>query len=295
MEIIVAKKAGFCFGVKRAIKAAYKTAREAQSGVNTLGPLIHNPQVVSHLEEMNVRAIDRLDEFCGNALIIRSHGVPKSVFEAVRNAGIHVVDATCPFVKNAQDFASQLHKEGYRVVIVGDESHPEVQGIKAYAGEAAIVASDAADLADLDKSRKIGIVVQTTTTMEKFKAVVDRCLEIASEVKIFNTICDATHVRQEEAQEIARRADIMLVVGGKNSGNTSRLAELCRETGTDTYHIETFEEIDPGWFHDAGKVGITAGASTPDWIIEAVIACLEQISPAGKERKGIRKSSRKLK
>jgi len=278
MKIVVARKAGFCFGVKRAIKAAYETAGKETKEVATLGPLIHNPQVVARLEEMNVRTVDRVEDFHGDILIIRSHGVPRQVFEKARNAGIEVIDATCPFVKNAQDFAARLHADGYRVVIVGDESHPEVRGIMDYAGESAVVASDGDGVAGLKGSRKIGIVAQTTTTMEKFTSVVARCLEIAREVKIFNTICDATHVRQKEAQEIAQTVDLMLVVGGRNSGNTNRLSEICGQTGTPTRHIETEREIESGWFCGVSRVGITGGASTPDWIIEAVIDRLREIT-----------------
>ena len=281
MKIVVARRAGFCFGVKRAIKAAYETAGKETREVATLGPLIHNPQVVARLEEMNVRTVGRIEDFHGDILIIRSHGVPKAVLEEARQAGIEVIDATCPFVKNAQEYAAQLHADGYRVVIVGDESHPEVRGIKAYAGEPAFVISDGAGVTQLKGSRKIGIVAQTTTTMEKFMSVVGPCLEIAREVKIFNTICDATHVRQKEAQKIARTVDLMLVVGGRNSGNTSRLSEICGQTGTPTRHIETHQELEREWFQGVDRVGITGGASTPDWIIEDVVARLQEIAGDG--------------
>ena len=270
MEIIVARKAGFCFGVKRALKATYETAESTQGEVATIGPLIHNPQVVKRLEGIGVRSVERVEEFHGEALIIRSHGVPKSVMEAAESSGLNVVDATCPFVKKAQDYAHLMNEEGYRVIIVGDKDHPEVQGILAYAGETALVASELKDLAELKKTRKIGIVAQTTTSIDRLQRVVVRCLEVSRTIKVYNTICDATYVRQKEAEEIARKVDVMLVVGGRNSGNTNRLADICRQTGTKTFHIETHEEIETGWFENVLKVGITAGASTPDWIIDGV-------------------------
>jgi len=278
MEILLADKAGFCFGVKRAIKTAYDTARENAGEVGTIGPLIHNPQVVARLEEMGVHPVAGVKDFPGETLIIRSHGVPPSVYEAAEAAGIRLVDATCPFVKNAQDYARLLRKEGYRVVIVGDRNHPEVQGIMAYAGESVAVTVDAEDLRTLGKVRRIGVIAQTTIPLKRFQSVVARCLEIAGEVKVFNTICDATRVRQEEAQSIARRVDLMLVVGGRNSGNTTRLAELCRETGTRTMHLETMAEVDPAWLSGVEKIGITAGASTPEWIIREIVGKLHGLS-----------------
>ncbi len=281
MEIIVAEKAGFCFGVKRAIQTAYDTAHETEGEVATLGPLIHNPQVVSRLKEMKVRPVEGLDELRGDTLIIRSHGVPKEVIDDAEGRGLRVINATCPFVKKAQNYASLLQEEGYRVVIVGDKRHPEVRGILAYAVGSALVAEDAKDLDVLGKVARIGVVAQTTTTLERFQRVVGRCLELAGEVKVFNTICDATSIRQQEAQEIARKVDVMLVLGGKNSGNTTRLSELCRETGTPTHHIETAAEIDPIWVSAAGKVGITAGASTPQWIIADVVTFLRRLGGEG--------------
>ena len=278
MEIIIASHAGFCFGVKRAIKTTYDTAEKAEGEVATLGPLIHNPQVVSRLESMGVRPIENILDFEGEVLIIRSHGVPVSVVKAAEEAGIKLVDATCPFVKKAQEYARRLKEEGCTVVIVGDKDHPEVQGLLSYAGDSALVAENHQDLEGLGKVRKIGIIAQTTTTFEKFEEVVKQCLHKSNEIKIYNTICDATHVRQQEAQEIARRVDMMLVVGGRNSGNTTRLAELCRLTGTRTFHIETQDEIDPAWLQGVSRVGITAGASTPEWIIEVVVERLNQLS-----------------
>jgi len=278
MEIIIAGHAGFCFGVKRAISTAYETVDKAGGEVGTIGPLIHNPQVVSRLESVGVRPIENIRDFHGEALIIRSHGVSQSMVKTAEDAGIRLVDATCPFVKKAQEYARRLKEEGYTVVIVGDKNHPEVRGILSYAGESALVAAIPQDLDVLNKVRKIGIIAQTTTTFEKFEQVVKQCLHQANEIKIYNTICDETHVRQQEAQGIARRVDVMLVAGGRNSGNTTRLAGLCRLTGTRTFHIETRDEIDPAWFHGAGKVGITAGASTPEWIIEEMIERLNQIS-----------------
>ena len=190
-----------------------------------------------------------------------------------------VVDATCPFVKNAQNYASQLSDEGYVVVIVGEEEHPEVQGILSFAraGEVYVV-GDSEQAQKLPRRRRFGIVAQTTQSLSNLRQIVDACLEKCYELRVFNTICDATTVRQQEAREIAAKADVVLVLGGYNSANTTRLAQICQEIQPRTHHIETATEIEPEWLAGADVVAITAGASTPQWIIEEAVKKIEEIS-----------------
>ncbi len=268
MEIIVAKTAGFCFGVKRAIDIAFGLAEKKQKGIFTLGPIIHNPQVIEKLREKDISPIEDLSVEGIETIIIRTHGVPVQVMQEISNAGYEIIDATCPFVKNAQHYAKLLKEEGYQVIILGDRMHPEVQGIMSYAGEDVIVVNGNEPLPKI--KRNVGIVVQTTQPIDALKKLVGDVLDKANEVKVYNTICNSTALRLKETEEMAREADVMLVVGGKNSANTTQLANLCRSLSVVTYHIETAEEIRPEWFKGTEKIGITAGASTPDWIIKEV-------------------------
>ena len=279
MEIIVAKSSGFCFGVKRAINMANKCAsEEKEGGIFTLGPIIHNPQVVKKLEESNVYAKKDLSEIDAGTVIIRSHGVKFEEYKDARDKGLNIVDATCPFVKKAQDLVSQLSEEGYAVVVVGERDHPEVKGLLSYGAKNVRVAAGIAELVDMPRVHKLGIVAQTTLPMEKLEDVVSFCLHKATEIKVFNTICNATSTRQTESAELARSVDVMVVVGGKNSANTRRLAEVCLAIQPKTYHIEVASELEPAWFVGASRVGITSGASTPEWLIEDVVGAIDAIS-----------------
>jgi len=278
MKIIISEGSGFCFGVKRAIQAAFDTADREKSGVFTLGPIIHNPQVVSRLEGLGVRVLDNADATDDvRVLIIRSHGVGPDVYESVSGRGIRVIDATCPFVKTAQSHAETLSREGYQVIIVGDRAHPEVQGILGYAGQDAVVfgKDDHADRFSI--KRKVGIISQTTQSFNTLQRVIEEVLPLAGELRIFNTICNATRKRQYETGKLAESVDVMVVVGGKNSANTRRLQNLCEAQGVSAYHIETAQELQPEWFNDAQTVGITGGASTPDWIIQEVAEHLREL------------------
>lgn len=271
MEIFVAKSSGFCFGVKRAINLANKCASEIQGEIYTLGPIIHNPQVVKRLEESRVYAKKGVDEIASGTVIIRSHGAKLDEIKAAKEKGLNILDATCPFVKKAQDLVSLLSSEGYSVVVVGEKDHPEVKGLISYGSDGIRVADSPEGLHDLPRQKKIGIIAQTTLPMEKLEAVVSFCLKKASELKVFNTICNATSIRQKESGDLAETVDCMIIVGGRNSANTRRLAEICSEIQPKTYHIEVAEELDPAWFASAGKVGVTSGASTPDWVVEEVV------------------------
>lgn len=273
-EVRVARQAGACYGVERALRMVGESLDGARP-VYTLGPLIHNPRVVSELEERGAlvsRDVEGLPE--GSAVVIRSHGVVPQVIERARERGLEVVDATCPHVKKAHDAAEELAAQGYRVVIVGEAGHPEVEGILAHAGEGAVVVADAAELEGLSLGPRVGVVVQTTQTTRLLSEVTAALAPRVRDLRVLNTVCAATTRRQACAEELAREADAMVVVGGRNSGNTTRLAEVCRRACADTHHVEGAEEIRDEWFSGARLVGVTAGASTPADQIEAVCARL---------------------
>ena len=277
MKVILAKQAGFCFGVKRATQLAFEAAGKDQK-TYTLGPIIHSPQVVGKLEELGIRALDSLEGLESGTIIIRSHGVELKEINEAQQKNLDIVDATCPFVKKAQEHVKSLSEAGYGVVVVGDADHPEVQGIVSYGGEKVFVVASGEDVKKLPKMKKIGVVAQTTQSFENLKNVVCECLQRGGEIRVYNTICDATAVRQEEAKELAGQVDCMLVVGGFNSANTHRLLEVCAELQPRTYHIETAAEINPAWFEGVERVGVTAGASTPKWIIDEVMNKIEELN-----------------
>ena len=276
MKIILAKRAGFCSGDKRATQMAFEAAGKDKK-TYTLGPIIHSPQVVNRLEEMGVKVLENLDSMNDGTIIIRSHGVASNELAEAVNKKLEIVDATCPFVKKAQEHVKSLSQSGYGVVVVGDADHPEVQGIVSYGGVKVFVVGSGDEVKKLPKMSKIGVVAQTTQSYENLKNAVTECLLRGGEIRVFNTICDATAVRQEEAKELAKQVDCMLVVGGLNSANTRRLSEVCKELQRRTYHIETAAEIDPAWFEGVERVGVTAGASTPKWIIDEVMNRIEGI------------------
>jgi 4-hydroxy-3-methylbut-2-enyl diphosphate reductase len=277
MKIIIAKRAGFCFGVKRATQMAFEAAAMDKK-TYTLGPIIHSPQVVNKLEQMGVKVLKSLESMDSGTIIIRSHGVAAGEIDEAVKKELEIVDATCPFVKKAQEHVKSLSESGYSVVVVGDADHPEVQGIVSYGGDNVFVVGSGDEVKKLPKMNKIGVVAQTTQSFENLKNVVTECLQRGGEIRVFNTICDATAVRQEEAKELARQVDCMLVVGGFNSANTRRLAEVCVELQPRTHHIETAAEIDPAWFAEVERVGVTAGASTPKWIIDEVVDRIEELN-----------------
>ncbi len=283
MEIIVADSAGFCFGVKRAIKMASKSAENIDGNINTLGPIIHNPQVVQKLEnESDIYVKASLDEIENGTVIIRSHGVPKEVMGEANEKGLNVVDATCPFVTSSQEIVEDLVKDGYYTIIVGEKEHPEMIGVLSYGNEQTIVVASVDELKDLTDKAKIGIIAQTTLPIKTLQEVASFCLTKSPDVKICNTICDATSVRQKESAEVAEKVDCMVVIGGRNSANTDKLTKICKEIQPHTYHIEIASELSPAWFADKVRIGVTAGASTPDWIIQEVV---EKISNFSSDRK----------
>jgi len=273
MEIIVAKTAGFCFGVKRAVDMAFKTAKKKQKGVFTFGPIIHNPQVIEKLKEEGILPTEDINTHEIKDIIIRTHGVSFQIMNRISDAGFNIIDATCPFVKKAQRYAKLLREDGYQVIILGEREHPEVQGIMSYAGDDVIVVAAESALPKI--KHDVGIIVQTTQPVEALKKLFGKVIEQAKNVKVYNTICNSTALRLKETAAMAKKADIMLVVGGKNSANTTQLAKLCQSLSVPTHHIETAAELRAEWFNGIKKVGITAGASTPDWIIEDIIKKLK--------------------
>lgn len=278
VQIIVAENAGFCFGVERATKMAFEASKDHTAPISTLGPIIHNPQVVRDLEKKGIVARNDLSEIREGTVIIRSHGVTSDVMEEARENDLDILDATCPFVKKAQKNAQRLSKEGYAVLIVGDGRHPEVRGIVSYVEGEVFVAGSAEDARKLPFMKRLGIVAQTTQSQENFNSIVDVCMEKAGDIKICNTICDATQVRQGESVDLARKVGCMIVVGGYDSANTKRLASLCSEIQPNTHHIESAGEIDGSWFEGIKRIGVTAGASTPSSVIEEVREKIEEIS-----------------
>jgi 4-hydroxy-3-methylbut-2-enyl diphosphate reductase len=278
MKIVVARSAGFCFGVKRAVNMAFEAANVSNS-ICSLGPLIHSPQLVEKLEDEGIKVIESVANITNETVIIRSHGITRTEEESLVRRQLEVVDATCPFVKKAQQYVELLGRDGYAVVIVGEQEHPEVQGIVSYAANAtAWVVANKEQAESIPAQRKLGLVAQTTQSFENFSEIATVLLGKSKELRVHNTICDATAVRQEEARSIARGVELMLVIGGRNSANTTRLASICSEIQAATYHIETASDIDPCWVKGITTIGITAGASTPEWIIGEVMEKLREIA-----------------
>ncbi|MFB3879967.1 MAG: 4-hydroxy-3-methylbut-2-enyl diphosphate reductase [Armatimonadota bacterium] len=284
MEIIVAESAGFCFGVKRALELVSRAAEDRSRPVHTLGALIHNPQEIARLEERDVHRADTLDEVPNGAIVLSAHGVDPEVEEAARGRGLEVIDATCPFVKRAHEQILALSREGYSIVILGDRGHREVEGLAARAGGKAEIVSSADEASRLPFRERCGLVVQTTQRPEALREIAGVLAERCRELRVFNTICEATVKRQESARELAEGVDLMIVVGGRNSANTQRLAEICEATGTPTYHVETAGELRADWLRGAQRVGVTAGASTPAWIVDEVVQRMRQLETGSNEK-----------
>jgi len=279
MEIKLASDRGFCFGVERAVRLAEKAVTE-MGELESLGAIVHNRQVVDMLSDRGMRIIRDLDEMAGDTLLIPSHGVMQETLTRAKERRLNIIDATCPIVRHAQKVARALHEEGFTVVVFGDASHTEVKGLLSRAGKDAIATTR---IPEFDSSlKRIGILSQTTQSRQQFASFLTQLMnsELASfaEIRIFNTICDATAKRQAAALRLASEVDLMLVIGSRDSANTRHLAEICESTGVRTYHIENAEEVDPKWLKGNSQVGITAGASTPEWVIEEVIRRLELIS-----------------
>ncbi len=278
MEIEKAADTGFCYGVRRAIEMLERTVQNGGK-LKTLGPIVHNRQVVQRLEAMGIEVEMDLDHLDGQRVAIGTHGVTPQVLQQLKASGVEVLDTTCPFVRRAQLAAQRLSKAGFYVLIFGDEAHAEVQGILGWAGGNSLATTKVPKLAQLP--RHAGILSQTTQSPARFAQFVQDFIEAyiaqVSELRVINTICDATRKRQQAAAELAARADLMIVVGGHHSANTAQLARSCAAI-VETHHIETAAEIDPAWLGHRERIGVAAGASTADWILDEVIARLEQMA-----------------
>lgn len=281
MKVVIAESAGFCYGVKRALDTVLEAAKAHGKPMFTLGPLIHNPQVIEKLEREGIRSVTDLSEIpAGSVLVMPSHGVGRHVLEAAKTRELEIIDVTCPFVSKVHQLAEDLVEQGYQVIVVGDEGHTEVKSIMSRAGEDAFAITEAEELKNRTVKQHVGILAQTTQTVQRYNRLVAEVSKNAEDVRAYNTICNATSERQRAAVATAKSVDVMIVVGGRNSANTRRLTEICADTGVTTHHVEVTGEIDESWFAGAKKVGITAGASTPDWIIQGVIKKVEKITPA---------------
>ena len=275
MEVTVAKTAGFCFGVKRAVEKVYEQIGKTEKPIYTYGPIIHNEQVVGDLQEKGVEVIDTLEELKtirDAVVVIRSHGVGKDVYDILKENGVEIVDATCPYVKKIHRIVGKQTAEGRRVLIVGSEDHPEVQGIKGWGDERTKVIENMDDFRrlELPEDEKLCIVSQTTFNYKKFQDLVEKISKTRYDITVLNTICNATQERQVEAMRIASQVDVMLVIGGKHSSNTQKLYDICRKECKNTYYIQTLGDFNPECISSVRSVGITAGASTPNNIIEEV-------------------------
>jgi len=275
MEIRLAKSYGFCFGVKRAIKIA-----ENASNAVTIGPLIHNNAEINRLKDnFNVTTLQDIHEAKGaKKAIIRTHGIPKGDLEHLRANKAEVIDATCPYVTKPQEICEKMSKEGYEIVIFGDADHPEVKGVASYAIYGAVVVQSVDELSKLKlKGQKVAVVSQTTRKINEFLEITHYLESRYKEVRVFNTICNATFENQDAAKDLAKEADIVIIIGGKNSSNTKQLHSICKEYCADSFLVEDEKELDIEWFKGKHLCGVTAGASTPDWIIEKIVGKISEI------------------
>lgn len=280
MEIILASNAGFCFGVRAAINKGEKLIEEGKGPIATLGPLIHNPQEVARLESLGIKSYDDIDSVQEKNVLIRTHGVAPSVYQEIEKHGHSYYDCTCPKVKRVQQLAREHAEAGYQVLVLGDCKHPEVMAIVGWTNDTAIVFISLDELKGLSlEGKKVCLVSQTTEKLERFVKAVEYLESLSlEELVVQNTICTATRDRQSDASELAAKVDLMVVIGGYNSANTCKLVSICQDVGVATKHVETAAELQDEWFEGVNKIGLTAGASTPDWIIREVIDKMEELT-----------------
>lgn len=276
MKIIVARNAGFCFGVRRAIDSVYENLNQGDS-LYTLGPIIHNPSVVEKLQKEGVKIAKEIDDISGGTVVIRSHGVGKATYDKIADKDLKYIDATCPYVKRIHNLVERYYKKGYQIIIVGEKSHPEVIGINGWCNDTAYVINSREEAENMPEIQKACIVAQTTITNEKWNEVLTEVKNKVKHLEVFNTICSTTAERQKEAESIAKSVDVMWVVGGRNSSNTRKLYSICKTYCPMTFIIETANDIDINVMDPQDVVGITAGASTPDWIIKEVVNKMSQL------------------
>jgi len=275
MKIELAESYGFCFGVKRAIKIAEENRNSA-----TYGPLIHNANEIDRLKnDFNVALSENLDSFrAGDTAVIRTHGIPKQELSTLNERNVNVIDATCPYVTKPQQICEEMSAQGYDIVIFGDESHPEIKGVKSYAIGNVFVVNSPSEIDGLHLREKVATVAQTTRKIEEYQQIVGKLMANHKEVRVFNTICNATFDNQDAVRDLAQKADVMIVIGGKNSSNTKQLHSIAKEYCKDSYHIESQNDLQPEWFSEKKFCGISAGASTPDWIIDDVVTKIKTLT-----------------
>lgn len=275
MEVIVAEKCGFCAGVNNAIELAEKILKE-KGRIYSFGSIIHNNDVIAKLAEMGLETVEGMEDIKSGTVLIRSHGASPAEIEELRDRGLEIVDATCVLVKRVQEIAAELESNGYKVVLLGNKDHPEVKAVVGSAKDVTVVA-DKKDLHKLPDNSKLGVICQTTQSLEYFSDMVSAiCLRGFKEVKAVNTLCKEAIKRQQAAVDLCKKVDIMFVLGGLNSANTRKLAELCREYNSETYHLQNWSEFDKRILLGKKKAGVTAGASTPQWIIVEFIEKLKE-------------------
>ena len=285
MEIVLANEMGFCFGVRRAVEMM-EEATQDQGSMVSLGSVVHNPQVVAQLREKGLDVIASLSEVSERPVAITAHGVSENVVRELESRGVPVVDTTCPIVTRSQQWAKRLADDGFAVLIFGDPNHKEVRGVLGWAEGKAFAVPTVEALDDLpdELPSRIGVLSQTTETEGHFaefvRALLERRMDRISELRVINTLCNATTNQQAAAQELAHQVDLMFVIGGRESANTRHLAEVAREEGVETHQVESADEIRPEWLNGHQRVGVTAGASTPDDAVDAVVTRLRELAPA---------------
>lgn len=276
VKILLAQEAGFCFGVRRAIEITYRALEEGRGKVYTFGELIHNHQFIEKMKADGIKVAEKIEEIPeGATVVIRSHGIAPEMERKLRER-FRVVDATCPYVKKSQQIASQIVSSGTELVIFGDSNHPEIRGIQGYAEGKAVVVKDEEEAKKLPKKAVRAVIAQTTNIIESYKKVVGELLERSELLQVFQTICPSTLMKQRSARELALKVDLMLVIGGKHSSNTKKLYKTCLEVQPNTYHIESEEDLNLIDLEKYEKIGITAGASTPDFVIEKIIEIIKR-------------------
>jgi 4-hydroxy-3-methylbut-2-enyl diphosphate reductase len=277
MDVKIARTAGFCWGVRRTVDKVMEVAAAADGQVVTLGPVIHNPQAVERMREKGVETVHAVADVAdGTTVVVRTHGAVKGELESAEARGLEVVDGTCPYVKYPQVMAQRLTRDGYHLVVVGDASHAEVKGVVSYAEGPVTVVKPGGPIPTIS-GKKVAVIAQTTCIGAEFERVVGALALRHMEVRAVNTICADTDERQVDARQLAAEVDAVVVVGGKNSANTRHLAEICRGIQPRTWHVETGDELRPEWFQGCQVVGVSAGASTPDWVIEGVAERLRSL------------------
>ena len=277
MKILLSKKMGFCFGVRKSIDLADKTIAKSEKDVYMLGPIIHNPRVIEDYQDRGVKLVNDIKQVPDKSTVItRAHGISPAISKTAKNKKITLIDTTCSNVKKLQEIALFLKKNHYSLIIYGDNKHPEILSVLEMVDHDAIVINEIDDVKGVNQCKKIGFISQTTKNIFDFKKLACQLLEKTKELRIFNTICPATMERQQSISELSMQVDIMLVIGGKKSANTSRLAKICKNQGVKTYHIETKAQLRREWFTKDDRVGISSGASTPDYLTNEIIQQLEE-------------------